>query len=121
MLTLQKNLQICVMYLLVYFNNKTESPCYPHLFNQCTFLPLCLYSTFISGFYLSSLLGHKSHNFLPTIYSVFLSQMSCSSFLCYGYISFKIQSVLNLALGLPLAKISSIVSHLRSGKGSLGK
>ena len=66
------------------------------------------------------LFGHKSHNILPTTYSVFVSQMSCSSFLFYDYKSFKIQSVLSLASGLPLAKTSSAMSYLRSGKGRLG-
>lgn len=70
------------MYLLVYFNNKTESPCYPHLFNQRAFLPPCLYSTFISGFYLSSLLGHKTRvYYLPGDESSYL-QINCRS--CVG-------------------------------------
>lgn len=30
--------------------------------------------------------GHKSHNILPTTYSIILSQMSYSSFLFYDYI-----------------------------------
>lgn len=67
------------MYLLVYFNNKTESPRYPHLLNQCTFLPLCLYSAFISGFYLSSLLDHKTGVYYPPGDESSYLQINCRS------------------------------------------
>lgn len=69
------------MYLLVYINNKTQAPCYPHLLSQCIFLPLCLYSTFISGFYLSSLLGHKTRVYYRPGDESYL-QINCRS--CVG-------------------------------------
>lgn len=55
---------------------------------------------------------HKSRNILPITYSIILSQMSCS-LLFHGYISFKAQLLPKLTLGLPLAKISLALCHLR--------
>lgn len=74
---------MCAARLLLHFNNnKKEPPCYPHLFTNVHFLPLCLCGALISGFYLSSLWGHKTRVYYSPGDEFSYLQITCRS--CVG-------------------------------------